>query len=122
MRFSAQIIAWQKDCGRHNLPWQRSRDPYKVWLAEVMLQQTQVATVIPYYLRFLDVFPDIGALAHAPEIAVLSLWSGLGYYSRARNLRSAAQEIMKEHGGCFPGDFAEIAKLPGIGRSTAAAI
>jgi len=88
--FAAKIIAWQKRHGRHDLPWQGTRDPYAIWVAEIMLQQTQVATVIPYYLRFLARFPDIAALAAAPLDEVLRLWSGLGYYSRARNLHRAA--------------------------------
>ncbi|MBS4098727.1 MAG: A/G-specific adenine glycosylase, partial [Sulfuricella sp.] len=97
--FSSAIIAWQRRHGRHDLPWQQSRDPYRVWLSEIMLQQTQVATVIPYYLRFLERFPDLAALAAAPEDDVLALWSGLGYYSRARNLHRAARQIAARHGG-----------------------
>jgi len=120
--FSSAIIAWQRRHGRHDLPWQQSRDPYRVWLSEIMLQQTQVATVIPYYLRFLERFPDLAALAAAPEDDVLALWSGLGYYSRARNLHRAARQIAARHGGAFPADFAAIQELPGIGRSTAAAV
>ena len=120
--FAAKIIAWQKKHGRHDLPWQGTRDPYPIWLSEVMLQQTQVATVIPYYLRFLARFPDIGALAAAPLDEVLRLWSGLGYYSRARNLHRAAQLVASRHGGGFPRRFDDVAALPGLGRSTAAAI
>lgn len=120
--FSAKLIAWQKKHGRHELPWQGTRDPYAIWIAEIMLQQTQVATVIPYYGRFLARFPDVSALAGAPLDEVLRLWSGLGYYSRARNLHGAAQEIMTVHGGRMPRRFEQVAALPGIGRSTAAAI
>ena len=120
--FAARIIAWQKAYGRHDLPWQGTRDPYLIWVSEIMLQQTQVATVIPYYLRFLARFPDAAALAAAPLDEVLRLWSGLGYYSRARNLHRAAQAIAGEHGGKFPRRFEAVAALPGVGRSTAAAI
>ena len=121
MAFAARLIAWQKQHGRHDLPWQDTRDPYAVWLSEIMLQQTQVATVIPYYRRFVARFPEIAALAAAEQDQVLALWSGLGYYSRARNLHRAAQQIMAG-GGEFPRDFAEVQTLPGIGRSTAAAV
>lgn len=120
--FAAKIVAWQKAHGRHDLPWQGTRDPYRIWLAEIMLQQTQVATVIPYYLRFLSHFPTIAALAAAPEDEVLRLWSGLGYYARARNLQQAAQVVVRSHGGRFPRHVNGVALLPGIGRSTAAAI
>ena len=121
-QFAQQLIAWQREHGRHDLPWQNTRDPYAVWLSEVMLQQTQVATVIPYYLRFRERFPDIATLAAATEDEVLRLWSGLGYYSRGRNLQRAAQLIVERHAGEFPRSRAEIEALPGIGRSTAAAI
>src|SRR5687767_7855690 len=97
-RFAANVITWHKRYGRHNLPWQGTRDPYAIWLAEVMLQQTQVVTVIPYYRRFIERFPDLAALAAAAEDDVLARWSGLGYYSRARNLHRAAQFVMREHG------------------------
>ena len=120
--FSSCIIAWQKQHGRHDLPWQKTRDPYRVWLSEIMLQQTQVGTVIPYYARFLERFPDIAHLAAADEDAVLQHWSGLGYYSRARNLHRAAKAIAEQHQGKFPQHFEQIVALPGIGRSTAAAI
>jgi A/G-specific adenine glycosylase len=120
--FAANVIAWQKRYGRHDLPWQGTRDPYVIWLSEVMLQQTQVVTVIPYYRRFIERFPDVAALAAANEDDVLARWSGLGYYSRARNLHRAAQFVMRDHGGRFPSDFGAIRALPGIGRSTAAAI
>jgi A/G-specific adenine glycosylase len=120
--FAQAIIRWQRSHGRNDLPWQGTRDPYAIWLSEVMLQQTQVATVVPYYLRFRERFPDLGSLAAADEDAVLRLWSGLGYYSRARNLHRAAQAIVAKHAGAFPRDLADIEALPGIGRSTAAAI
>jgi A/G-specific adenine glycosylase len=120
--FAARVVAWQKRHGRHDLPWQRTRDPYRIWLSEVMLQQTQVATVLPYYERFLARFPDLATLARAPLDEVLELWSGLGYYSRARNLHRAAQAIAAQHGGRFPRDFEAVLALPGVGRSTAAAI
>ncbi|MFZ5557892.1 MAG: A/G-specific adenine glycosylase [Pseudomonadota bacterium] len=122
MSFAARLTAWQRRHGRHDLPWQASADPYRVWLSEIMLQQTQVATVIPYYERFLERFPTLAALAAADLDDVLALWSGLGYYTRARNLHRAAQAVAAEHGGEFPRDPAAIARLPGIGRSTAAAI
>lgn len=120
--FSQQLIAWHAAAGRHDLPWQHTRDPYRIWLSEIMLQQTQVSAVIPYYLRFLERFPDLASLASAPQDDVLAHWSGLGYYARARNLHRAAQQIMVQHEGRFPTRPAEIQALPGIGRSTAAAI
>lgn len=120
--FAEQVIRWQKQHGRHVLPWQLTRDPYRIWLSEVMLQQTQVATVIPYYLRFIQRFPDVAALAVAPAEEVMSHWSGLGYYSRARNLHRCAQQVMEQYRGVFPRDPELLAQLPGIGRSTAAAI
>ena len=120
--FAARIVRWQVQFGRHGLPWQASRDPYRIWLSEVMLQQTQVSTVIPYYRRFLDCFPDVAALATAPIERVMELWSGLGYYSRARNLHRCAQRVVSDHGGRFPDSAAALAELPGIGPSTAAAI
>ncbi len=116
------IVRWQRRHGRHDLPWQGTRDPYAIWLAEIMLQQTQVSTVVPYYQRFRERFPDIASLAAASEDEVLRLWSGLGYYSRARNLHRAAQLVVERHAGRFPSAPADIAALPGIGRSTAAAI
>jgi A/G-specific adenine glycosylase len=116
------LIEWQAREGRHHLPWQRTRSAYRVWVSEIMLQQTQVAAVIPYYERFLGRFPDLQSLAGAPIDEVLHLWSGLGYYARARNLHRAAVRICNEHGGEFPRTFEEIAALPGIGRSTAGAI
>jgi A/G-specific adenine glycosylase len=122
MNFSARLIEWQRLHGRHDLPWQGTREPYRIWLAEVMLQQTQVATVIPYFLRFIGRFADVRALAAAPADAVMAAWAGLGYYGRARNLHRCAQVIVAEHGGVFPRTAAALAQLPGIGRSTAAAI
>ncbi len=120
--FAAALIDWHARHGRHDLPWQRRRTPYRVWVSEVMLQQTQVATVIPYYERFMQRFPDAGTLAAAALDDVLHLWSGLGYYARARNLHRAAVRIAEEHGGKFPHSFEAVASLPGIGRSTAGAI
>lgn len=120
--FSQAVIHWQKQHGRHALPWQNTRDAYRVWLSEIMLQQTQVAAVIPYYLRFLASFPTVASLAAAPSEEVMALWSGLGYYSRARNLHKCAQAIVSMYGGVFPSDPALLEQLPGIGRSTAAAI
>lgn len=119
---SARLLAWYQQHGRHDLPWQGTQDPYRVWLSEVMLQQTQVATVIPYYQRFLARFASLDALAAAPVEEVMALWSGLGYYARARNLHASARRIMQEHAGRFPADVAAILALPGIGRSTAHAI
>jgi len=119
--FPRRLIAWQRSHGRHDLPWQVS-DAYAVWVSEIMLQQTQVDTVIPYYQRFMARFPALADLAAAPEDAVLALWSGLGYYARARNLHAAARQVMAAHDGAFPRDFEAIQALPGIGRSTAAAI
>jgi A/G-specific adenine glycosylase len=116
------LLDWQQRAGRHDLPWQQQRTAYRVWISEVMLQQTQVATVIPYYERFIDRFPDVRALAAALDDELLHLWSGLGYYARARNLKRAALQIVAEHGGEFPHDFHAVVALPGIGRSTAGAI
>ncbi len=120
--FSATLIGWQKQHGRHTLPWQNTRDGYLVWLSEIMLQQTQVAAVLGYYARFLERFPTVHALAAAPVEDVMAQWSGLGYYTRARNLHKCAQRVVAEYGGVFPADPALLAELPGIGRSTAAAI
>jgi A/G-specific adenine glycosylase len=116
------LLAWHVRSGRHDLPWQKDRTPYRVWVSEVMLQQTQVAAVIPYFERFMARFPDVLALADAPADEVLHLWSGLGYYARARNLQRAAQQVRDEHGGEFPENFDSVAQLPGVGRSTAGAI
>jgi A/G-specific adenine glycosylase len=118
-RFASTLVQWQRRHGRKGLPWQASTDPYRVWLSEVMLQQTQVSAVIPYYQRFLERFPTVAALAAASEDEVLRLWSGLGYYARGRNLHAAAQVIAQEG---FPATAEAIARLPGVGRSTAAAI
>lgn len=120
--FATRIIRWQKQHGRHTLPWQNTRDPYAIWISEIMLQQTQVTAVIPYYQRFMGRFPDVATLARADEDEVLQHWSGLGYYSRARNLHAAAQAILSDHGGRFPDTPDALAALPGIGKSTAAAI
>lgn len=120
--FAEKLIAWQQVHGRHDLPWQQTRDPYAVWVSEIMLQQTQVSAVIGYYDRFMQRFPTIASLAEAEQDEVMRYWSGLGYYSRARNLHYAAQTIMREHSGNFPTDFDTIQTLKGIGRSTAAAI
>ena len=120
--FSTRLIDWQRTHGRHTLPWQNTRDPYRVWLSEIMLQQTQVATVLGYYERFLQRFPEVAALAAASLDEVFALWSGLGYYSRARNLHACAQAVLARYGGQFPRSSAELMTLPGIGRSTAAAI
>lgn len=120
--FAARLIAWQRSHGRHDLPWQGTRDPYRIWVSEIMLQQTQVATVIPYYQRFMLRFPDVATLAAAAEDEVLAQWSGLGYYARARNLHKAARVIVDAYGGRFPSDSSALAALPGMGRSTAAAV
>jgi A/G-specific adenine glycosylase len=120
--FAERVIAWQHEHGRHGLPWQGTRDPYRVWLSEIMLQQTQVATVIGYYDRFLQRFPNVEALATAPLDDVLALWAGLGYYSRARMLHRCAIDVVQRHGGQFPPTAQALADLPGIGPSTAAAI
>jgi len=117
--FASTLVAWQRRHGRHDLPWQGTRDPYRIWLSEVMLQQTQVAAVIPYYERFLKKFPTVDDLARAEEEEVLQLWSGLGYYARGRNLHAAAREIARTG---FPTAAKDIEALPGVGRSTAAAI
>jgi len=119
--FRKQLLAWFRQYQR-DLPWRRTKDPSRIWLSEIMLQQTRVAAVIPYYERFLERFPDIHALASSPQEEVLRLWSGLGYYSRARNLRRAAQEIVAKHGGVFPRAEKDALELPGIGHYTAAAI
>lgn len=120
--FANAVIRWQKQFGRHDLPWQNTQDPYAIWVSEIMLQQTQVAAVIGYYGKFMHRFPDIKTLALGSQDEVLQYWSGLGYYSRARNLHASAQTIMKEFSGNFPKNFDSILSLPGIGQSTAAAI
>jgi len=120
--FPARVSGWHRAHGRRDLPWQQDRDPYRIWLSEIMLQQTQVATVLPYFKRFVDQFPTVESLAAAPLDRVLEQWSGLGYYRRAHHLHAAAQAVMRDHAGRFPRDAATLSTLPGIGRSTAAAI
>ena len=120
--FAGRLLAWFERCGRHYLPWQQNPTPYRVWVSEVMLQQTQVAAVIPYFDRFMQRFPDVQALAAAPLDEVLHLWTGLGYYARARNLQAAARLVVGQYGSEFPAAIDELIALPGIGRSTAGAI
>ena len=120
--FAPAVVAWQAQHGRHHLPWQRTREPYHVWLSEIMLQQTQVATVLGYFERFLNALPTVAHLAAAPQSQVMALWAGLGYYSRARNLHACAQDVVGRFGGEFPSTAAQLETLPGIGPSTAAAI
>ncbi|MCG6659811.1 A/G-specific adenine glycosylase [Halomonas campisalis] len=120
--FQRRLLAWHDRHGRHDLPWQHDRSPYRVWVSEIMLQQTQVATVIPYFTRFIARFPDVAALAAAEQDEVLHLWTGLGYYARGRNLHKAAREIVAHHAGELPLDVEALSELPGIGRSTAGAI
>ena len=119
--FREKLLAWY-DANKRDLPWRRTQDPYKIWISEIMLQQTRVDTVIPYYERFLDWFPTVAELALAPEEKLLKAWEGLGYYSRVRNMQQAAQQIIENHGGVFPSSFDEISKLKGIGPYTAGAI
>lgn len=121
-RFAARLLSWWDANGRKDLPWQQQRTPYRVWVSEVMLQQTRAASVAPYFVRFVARFPDVRTLAQADLDAVLHLWSGLGYYARARNLHRAASVVLREHGGVLPSDPAVLATLPGVGRSTAGAI
>ncbi len=120
--FSQAVIDWQQQHGRHALPWQNTRDAYRIWLSEIMLQQTQVTAVLDYYARFLARFPTLQALAEAPSEDVMAQWSGLGYYTRARNLHACAKRVVADYASQFPSDPALLAELPGIGRSTAAAI
>lgn len=120
--FSDQVLAWYEEHGRKHLPWQQNKTPYRVWVSEIMLQQTQVATVIPYYEKFIARFPTLHDLAQASEDDVLAHWSGLGYYARARNLHSSAKQSLANHGGDLPQDLDELIAMPGIGRSTAGAI
>jgi len=120
--FGDTVVAWQKKHGRHDLPWQNTQDPYAVWLSEIMLQQTQVVTVREYFARFMSRFPTVADLAAAHQDEVMGLWSGLGYYSRARNMHRAAQDVVALHGGAFPRSAEALQTLPGIGRSTAAAV
>ena len=122
MKIASRLVAWQRQHGRHDLPWQNTRDPYRVWLSEIMLQQTQVTAVLGYYQRFLSKFPTVKALAQAPADQVMAQWAGLGYYARARNLHACAKQVMGTWKGKFPSDAAGLATLPGIGPSTAAAI
>lgn len=122
LSFSQHLLNWYTKHGRHDLPWQQDRTCYRVWISEIMLQQTQVATVIPYFERFMDRFPDVRTLADASQDDVLHLWTGLGYYARARNLHKAAQKIRDEYHDQFPEDYEAVLDLPGIGRSTAGAI
>ena len=121
-QFAAELLRWFDRHGRKHLPWQQNPTPYRVWVSEVMLQQTQVAAVIPYYERFMARFPTVASLAAAPEDEVLHLWTGLGYYARARNLRACARVLVAQHGRDFPSELDAVAELPGIGRSTAGAI
>ncbi|MBD1551895.1 A/G-specific adenine glycosylase [Pseudomonas typographi] len=121
-QFSSAVLEWYDRHGRHHLPWQQQISPYRVWVSEIMLQQTQVSTVLGYFDRFMEALPTVAALAAAAEDEVLHLWTGLGYYTRARNLQKAAQQVMQQHGGEFPRDLDQLQALPGIGRSTAGAI
>ena len=120
--FADRLLAWFDTHGRKDLPWQQGNDAYRIWVSEIMLQQTQVLTVIPYFERFIESFPTVTALADADLDEVLHHWSGLGYYARARNLHRAAGIIRDDHGGAFPTDIDDVMALPGIGRSTAGAI
>ena len=122
LQFSSQVVTWYHQQGRKHLPWQQDKTPYRVWISEIMLQQTQVKTVIPYYLRFMDSFPTVLDLANADEDTVLHHWTGLGYYARARNLHKAAKIIRDDYQGIFPDNINDVIELPGIGRSTAGAI
>jgi len=121
-QFGAAVLDWFDRHGRKDLPWQQDITPYRVWVSEIMLQQTQVSTVLGYFDRFMDALPSVEALAKAEEDEVLHLWTGLGYYSRARNLHKTAKVIVAEYDGIFPADVDKLAELPGIGRSTAGAI
>src|SRR5215475_4724485 len=121
MSFRKSLLAWFRQF-RRDLPWRKSKDPYRIWLSEIMLQQTRVVAVVPYFERFLERFPTIRLLAEAPEDDVLRLWSGLGYYTRARNLQAAARQIVTKHDGQFPSHLSEALELPGIGSYTSAAI
>lgn len=121
-QFSRKVLDWFEQSGRKDLPWQRTVDAYRVWVSEIMLQQTQVSTVIPYFERFMQTFPSVTQLAEAEEDSVLHLWSGLGYYARARNLHKAAMQIHEKYGGQFPENYEQVLALPGVGRSTAGAV
>ncbi|MDH3978685.1 MAG: A/G-specific adenine glycosylase, partial [Gammaproteobacteria bacterium] len=116
--FADRVLAWFDEYGRKDLPWQSPKDAYRIWVSEIMLQQTQVQTVIPYFEKFMRSFPDVAALATAAQDDVLRHWSGLGYYARARNLHRAAEQIRDEHEGIFPTDIESVMALPGVGRST----
>ena len=120
--FAERVLAWYDIHGRKHLPWQQDITPYKVWVSEIMLQQTQVTTVIPYFERFMQSFPSVVELANAAQDDVLHHWTGLGYYARARNLHKAAKQIVEDHGGTFPDNIDDVIALPGIGRSTAGAV
>lgn len=120
--FAERIVTWQRSHGRHDLPWQTTPCPYRTWVSEIMLQQTQVSVVVDYYTRWMASFPTLESLAKAPLDTVLEHWAGLGYYARARNLHKAAQQVLAKHGGALPDDLASLEALPGIGRSTAGAI
>jgi A/G-specific adenine glycosylase len=122
INISKRVLQWFDHSGRKDLPWQQDINPYRVWVSEIMLQQTQVSTVIPYFLRFMEELPTVTALAEASEDHVLHLWTGLGYYSRARNLHKTAQLVCSQHQGEFPNTVEQLSELPGIGRSTAGAI
>ncbi len=122
LRLQKAILNWFDKFGRHDLPWQKNPTPYRVWVSEIMLQQTQVTTVIPYYQKFMRAFPSVKSLANAPQDAVLHLWSGLGYYARARNLQACAKIVNEQYHGKFPSEIEKLVELPGIGRSTAGAI
>ena len=121
-QFGSAVLDWYDQHGRKDLPWQQGITPYRVWVSEIMLQQTQVSTVLGYFGRFMDALPNVQALAAAPADEVLHLWTGLGYYTRARNLQKTAQIVVAEHGGEFPASVTQLTELPGIGRSTAGAI
>jgi A/G-specific adenine glycosylase len=121
-QFSSAVLDWYDRHGRHDLPWQQGITPYRVWVSEIMLQQTQVSTVLNYFDRFMASLPTVEALASAPEDEVLHLWTGLGYYTRARNLQKTAKIVVAEYGGEFPRDVEKLVELPGIGLSTAGAI
>ena len=121
-QFSSAVLAWHDQHGRHDLPWQQQKTAYHTWISEIMLQQPQVATVIPYYQRFIEQFPDVFSLAAADLDAVLHLWTGLGYYARARNLHKAARQVVDQYQGEFPLSVTELEQLSGIGRSTAGAV
>jgi A/G-specific adenine glycosylase len=120
--FARRLLGWHRSHGRRDLPWLGERDPYRVWISEIMLQQTQVATALPYFTRFIERFPDVGSLARAPIADVMAAWAGLGYYARARNLHACARAVLERHGGVFPRDPQALGSLPGVGRSTAGAI